>query len=259
MLGRLLLACSGPLPERFKDRLYRYCRGYADHYDGFNNGMMTTNGELDVIKKFIPGYEVVFDVGANRGEWAKWVIRSNPAIALHCFEPSIFTFKNLLAKNFPPNVICNNFGLSSKEERLPLFIFEEGSVFNSLYGTWTTKAQRVSREGKTETIKLQALDGYCSEKNIQAIDFLKIDVEGHELEVLRGSTEMLKQGKIGTIQFEYGTCNIYSKVLLKDIFEFMEAFSYRFHKILPKKLIPIERYSSEIENFQYSNWLAMKC
>ena len=220
---------------------------------------MTTNGERDVIKKFIPSCEVVFDVGANKGEWAQWVIRSNPAVALHCFEPSIFTFKNLLAQNFPSNVICNNLGLSSKEKRVPLFIFEEGSVFNSLYRTWTTKTQQVSGEGKAETVKLQTLDGYCSEKNIQAIDFLKIDVEGHELEVLRGSAEMLKQGKIGAIQFEYGTCNIYSGVLLKDIFEFMEGFSYRFYKILPKKLIPIECYSSEIENFQYSNWFAVKC
>jgi hypothetical protein len=85
-----------------------------------------------------------------------------------------------------------------------------------------------------------------------------LDVEGHELEVLRGSTEMLSQGRIGTVQLEYGGCNIDARVLLKDIFAFMEPFGYAAHKILPAGLKFVRRYDQRLENFQYQNWVFLK-
>ena len=68
---------------------------------------------------------------------------------------------------------------------------------------------------------------------------------------------MLRENRIGIIQFEYGGCNIDSRVLLKDLFGMFEGFSYQFYKIFPKGLTAVTGYSQQFENFQYSNWLAI--
>jgi len=47
------------------------------------------------LKKNIKSNDVVFDVGANVGEWSKLVLKTNKDINIHCFEPSKATFKKL--------------------------------------------------------------------------------------------------------------------------------------------------------------------
>ena len=138
-------------------------------------------------------------------------------------------------------------------------MFGDGSGANSLYqrqgleGGWGLAPQ--SRE---EVVRLETLDGYCQRAELQAIDFLKIDVEGHELEVLKGAADMLAKGGIRFIQFEYGGCNIDADVLLKDIFGFFQRFDYTFYKIFPKELRPVVRYDQRLENFQYQNWAVIR-
>ena len=80
-------------------------------------------------------------------------------------------------------------------------------------------------------------------------------MEGHELEVFKGGESLFREGRVQVIQFEYGGCNIDSKVLLKDIFEFFEGMNYGFCKIFPDRLKPVERYDQRLENFKYQNWL----
>ena len=82
-------------------------------------------------------------------------------------------------------------------------------------------------------------------------------MEGHELEVFKGAAGMLTQGKIKRIQFEYGGCNIDSRVLLKDLFEFLLPYGYAFYKVFPRELRRVLRYDQRLENFQYQNWVAM--
>ena len=257
MLGRIFLPLIEALPRSAKNYLYKYCKRYAESCEGINNPDPTKNGELRVIRQFIPRCSVVFDVGAHLGEWAQLVLKYNPAVQLHCFEPSAFTFQKLSAQNFPSNVICNNFGLSSQDGEAKLRIFTEGDGMNSLYQRSGLQDRGIAVQEKQETIVLKTLDGYCEEKNIQGIDFLKIDVEGHELGVLSGSERMLREKRIGIVQFEYGDCNIDSRVLLKDSFEVFKELPYEFYKVLPTGPRRVSSYSQQFENFQYSNWLAI--
>lgn len=217
---------------------------------------MVTNGELRVVQKYIPDCEVIFDVGAHEGEWTRLVLQCNPSARLYCFEPSHAAFEKLLRKNFPSNVICHNFGFSSKKSEVELFVFQENTGMNTLYPRRGLQDRGVGQQEKGKIIQLRTIDDYCSETCISRIDYLKIDVEGHELEVLKGSRKMLEEGKIGMIQFEYGGCDIDSRVLLKDFFDLVQGLPYLFYKILPKKLLPVPQYSQQFENFQYSNWLA---
>jgi len=234
---------------------YHLCKKYVDRYNGENNDNMRTNGERRFIKTILPQCATVFDVGANIGDWTAMALEINPRLQIHCFEPSAATFQRLQTRG---GAICNNFGLSSAIGEMQLWVFADGIGINSLYKRqgledgWGLKEQE-----RKETVRLDTLDAYCQRAGVQVIDLMKVDVEGHELEVFKGAAGMLSQGRIKRIQFEYGGCNIDSRVLLKDLFDFFASYGYSFYKIFPHELRRIPRYDQRLENFQHQNW-AMK-
>ena len=63
-----------------------------EYCEGTNNANITTNGELEVIRKYIPHCRIVFDVGAHIGEWTQLALKENPQVQIHCFEPSQLIF-----------------------------------------------------------------------------------------------------------------------------------------------------------------------
>ena len=238
---------------------YNYCKAYVNKYNSENNCDMRTNGEFRFIKNNLPRCEIVFDIGANIGEWTQEALLINPKATIHCFEPSLYTYEKLVANTFPENIICNNYGLSSKKETLPLYIFEDGAGINSLYKRHgLEKSHNLKPQENLELIHLSTLENYCSEKNVTHIDFLKIDVEGHELEVFKGGNRLFLNNQISMIQFEYGGCNIDARVLLKDIFGFFKNKNYNLYKVYPQHLKLHEQYDQTLENFQYPNWVAIK-
>jgi FkbM family methyltransferase len=253
--GRFLFSRLPP----YNPRLYHLCRRYVSRYDAENNSNIQTNGELRFMQQTLVNCQTVFDVGANVGNWAALALQINPKLTIHCFEPSYATYQRLLAQAFPPSVICNNFGLSSATGERLLYVFENGAGINSLYRREGLEDCRgLAPQELVETVRLDTLDNYCKELDIQAIDYLKTDVEGHELEVFKGATEMLEAGRVRIVQFEYGGCNIDARVLLKDIFRFFGKFDYTLCKLYPEGLRQVAHYDQRLENFQYQNWIAIK-
>ena len=244
------------LPE--SNVLYRVCKNYADHYNSENNDVIETNGELYLMQRVLPHCQTVFDVGANVGHWATLAVGINPTLDLHCFEPSQATYQQLIANKFKAKVNYNNFGMGATPGTARLFVFDQGSGINSLYQRQGLESFKLGIQQTEEVIRLDTIDHYCHEYGIKKIDFLKVDVEGHELEVFKGMRELLAQGRIDFIQFEYGGANIDSRVLLKDLFNLFQDFSYDFYKIYPHYLKKIARYDQRIENFQYQNWAIVR-
>jgi FkbM family methyltransferase len=237
--------------------IYHLCRRYVDFYRGENNDDISTNGELRLMQQVLPQCHVVFDVGAHIGEWTSLALGINPRLSIHSFEPSEVTYERLVGRSFPASVVCNNFGLSSKAEERVLYLFEEGAGINSLYRRQGLESFGLTTQRHEETVALDTLDHYCQSWDIEGIDYLKLDVEGHELEVFKGASKMLEDERIRIIQFEYGGANIDARVFLKDMVGFLSEFGYAFHKIYPRRLEKIEHYDQTLENFQYQNWIAV--
>lgn len=253
--GKITSAIFKLFPQHDETINY-FCQRYIDQFNGENNHDIQKNGELFFLKKSLINTRVVFDVGANVGEWTKLVLNINYNLDIHCFEPSQATFQRLTANHFPVNVTCNPFGLGSSDEERLLYIFEDGSGNNSLYQRHGLEdGWGLAPQMDTETIRLMPLDQYCENKKIQSIDLLKVDVEGHELEVFKGATWLLDEQRIKMIQFEYGGCNIDSRTLLKDYFEFFEPYNFDLFKIYPKNLKFVKRYDQRMENFRNQNWV----
>lgn len=149
------------------------------------------------LKRRCVGLRTIFDVGANVGQTATVFAKAYPAAGIRSFEPFTATFM-LLRKNTArlPNVLCEQLALGSSTGNISV-PFQTSSVNNSLRATAGPPSG-----GVEESIVVDTLDGYCRARAIDEIDYLKIDTEGHDLEVLRGAKKLLADHRVGFVQVE---------------------------------------------------------
>lgn len=242
---------------------YKISRKIVDYHQNENNCDILTNGEMHFLKSNIYKFKVVFDVGANVGEWTEQVTNlsreyskktQDSIVEIYSFEPSKQTFKTLEKNvgNFK-NVSIHNIGLGEKREEKLFFIYGEDSTLNSVLDRSSNGLQKQ----ETENVSLDTLDLFCNDKKIDHIDFLKIDTEGNELNVLKGATRMIREAKIIAIQIEYGGTYIQGRNLLKDVFEIFKGTQYSLYKMYAHNIRKVE-YSEQLENFQYANYIAFR-
>jgi hypothetical protein len=105
------------------------------------------------------------------------------------------------------------------------------------------------------TAELRTGDDYVRAHGLDAIDFLKIDVEGAEHLVLKGFQQTLAAGRINCIQFEYGAFSIETRVLLADYYDTLGS-KYWIGKIFPGS-VEFRDYHWTMENFRFSNFLCV--
>lgn len=238
------------------------------HYLGllgmnYNNIHFENNGELALVKYLERQLTqnnkenfVIFDVGANIGKYAEVLAAHFPSNAtIYCFEPAKLSFEKLQEKFEQPNhVKCFQMGMGEGEAQLTLYTNKSLSGFASVYQRDLAHHQE-SMEIK-EKIQVQSLDNFCSMHQITHIDFLKLDVEGHEIAVLKGAKQLLKDKKIKYIQFEFGGCNIDSRTYFRDFWHLLHEH-YHLYRIVRNGLSPIKAYSEKLEIFSYANFFAM--
>lgn len=216
-----------------------------------NDGNLS--GEYWFLKNLNPsGIKVVFDVGANVGNWTKKVLESIPDAQIHAFEPVPNTFE-LLETNTRhiQRIKRNRLGLSSESGQLSFNYYPNSSYLSSAF------KHDLGKGGEQLEVDVITGDEYCKINEINEIDLLKIDTEGFESKVLMGFKTMFAEQRINLVQFEYGPMAIDSKFLLADFYEFFESRGFEVGKIYPN-WIDFRPYSKEMENFVLSNFVAKK-
>ena len=230
-------------------------------------GDVTSSGEQAIFEqlnnstKSLDRPVCVFDVGSNQGQFLKLIDQALAKVPhqTHCFEPAPATFA-ILQKNAGSrsNVVCNSFGLGKVAGEYELFSDTAGSGLASL------SPRRLDHFGikfhRKEKVQVQTLDDYCAQHNIANIDLLKLDVEGHELEVLTGGTKMFAERRIGIVTFEFGGCNIDSRTFFQDFYYFFHAHGMAsIFRILPSgPLERIQSYSEDHEQFRTTNFIVLR-
>lgn len=147
-------------------------------------------------------------------------------------------------------------GMGNVKESKELHITHDRAGANSLYKR-RLEGLGISYD-ESETVKVTTVDNYCYKNAIPHIDFMKVDVEGHELAVMRGAADMLKKQAIDYVQFEYGGCWIDSRMLFLDMYDFLTSFGYIIGKIMPKGIEFYDKYDQRLDTFQMANFLACK-
>jgi FkbM family methyltransferase len=158
------------------------------------------NVDIHKLIKYGP-LKTMFDVGANIGQTWEWFRDNEPGAKIYCFEPVSETFGVLKKKTEKDkNCIAENIALGDVAGEKKIKLFRESSPLNSLKDelmNWDTNS-------RVETIKVETLNDYCLKNGITKIDFLKIDTEGYELNVLEGAKNMLHNAGISFIYCEIG-------------------------------------------------------
>lgn len=239
---------SAQLPSSF-----RLDRRYVDIVNNANNCDFFPNGEANLLREFVENFAkqdcLIFDIGSNIGELTSYFLSLKPSVYINLFEPSRPTFEALSCQSCPDTVTLNNFALGSRFEKLLL----------NIQGTSGTNPflERSSLGIMQKQIAIiSTLDHYCDSRSTYHIDFMKIEVEGFNLSVLRGAVGMLFKGAIGMLQFEYRGTYLDARIQLRDIWELLTSYGYSIVKVFPNSLKYIVRYSQSLESYKYTNWIA---
>ena len=132
-------------------------------------------------------------------------------------------------------MLLNDFGLSNESGEFEYKDYGENSGANSLIIDADFHDNRISPVIVKASVETG--DDYCKRNDIKEIDILKIDVEGAEHLVLRGFTEMLENGLIKLIQFEYGYTHGDAKFLIKDFYKLLESYGYLLGPLKPNGVL----------------------
>lgn len=202
------------------------------------------------------GQPVIFDVGANVGKYSLLLAKEFPQAQIYAFEPNENTFRQLAA-NVGNSVKCVNAGMGSEEKTEKIYTYSDNlasshaSIYGEVFSTFHKREDVVELE-----FQLTTLDLFCEREMVYSIDFLKIDTEGNELNVLKGAKQLLSGNTIKMIQFEFGECDVFSRVFLRDFYAMLP--DYNIFRLDSERLIPLFDYASTNEIFRYQNFLAVR-
>ena len=198
-------------------------------------GLYATGVSEREVSEFIhsylrPGMTFV-DVGAYVGEHsvrASRIVRDGGRV--YAFEPSPATFRVLtrnIHSNRLRNVVCQRIALSDRcgEALYENRLYPDGSGLRRV--AEDVQINKVNPVLSSESVKTMSLDDYARKENLLAVDLVKLDVEGAELKVLRGSTDVLSSfGPALVFEFDTRLMATYA-FHPTDILSFLGAKGYR--------------------------------
>jgi FkbM family methyltransferase len=168
-----------------------YCRNNKDDFK-----VMTIH-EDDIIERFLPkDGDIVVDIGAHIGLYtiisSKRVGFNGKVIAIEAHPENFEILNRNIQLNHLTNVIALNYAAYSEEERLKLYLPSGESGFTK-YNTIMPKFAK--RDEKFVEVTANTLDNLLQSNGIRAVNWIKIDVEGAEFEVLKGAHNVLSESK----------------------------------------------------------------
>jgi FkbM family methyltransferase len=227
------------------------------HELGYNvHSQHDLNGEKDLLDEYLqPGFCVI-DGGANIGAWSQTALSIQPSLNILAFEPVPSVYEICKKNLFNTSARAINLALSNEEGKREFF-FLYGKTPEEMQGSSCHFQPSLGTPDACIAVEQTTIDAFCRREKIRSIDFLKLDVEGHEFLALRGATRLLKKGAIKAVQFEYGYTFSGSKTTLKRVYQLLNSYGYLLFRIMPGGCIFLPSWSDTLENFQYSNFFAV--
>jgi len=173
----------------------------------------------------------VLDVGANQGHVTVAALKSYPGARVICFEPvkGLFDRLNSSLEKYKDRVTLYNQALSDTngEAEINISTFSGANSLSPQSAFHKALNPGVAEIGR-EKVKLVRLDDIAADLPAAEIDVMKIDVEGHELNVLRGGETFIKN-KVDTILIEasFQRDASWEKQSFMEIFNLLEDWGFR--------------------------------
>lgn len=207
--------------------------------------------EIAFLKRYLQPGNIVFDVGCHKGGYLYWmrkkIGRSGGVFAFEP-QPGLFNYLEQIVKMYGwDNVQVENKGLGNAEGSMELIIpAPPGST--SPGASFCPATRPDGLESHSCYIPMTTLDQYQKSNRIKRIDFMKVDVEGFELNVFKGAHETLQE-KRPVILFESEARHLY-ETTLNDVFDCLHQLDYKGFFFEHRKIRSIEEFRPEIHQKQ---------
>ncbi len=235
----------------------------------YGNALFENTGEIKayetVLKHYIKSHSpasakfVSLDVGGNKGNYAKACLeiteKAQVPYTWFSFEPAPNTFEKctetiqafsgakVLQVALSDRSGTARFRVSNSD-----YLGTNGLLADNEQVTATSDAREIE-------VPTMTLTEFAEQNNICQINFLKVDAEGFDLNVLLGAKKLIENKQIDVIQFEYGySANSH---FLKEYFDLLSPY-YTFYRILPTGIRLVKKYNLDLEIPHGINYLCFK-
>ncbi len=195
-------------------------------------------------RKLLKPGDTVLDIGANIGAHTLPLARCvSPAGKVIAFEPTAFAF-NKLRQNISLNPLLANL---IQAEQLMLVDSDDTQVEPRLYSSWqihdavaNTHPKHGGRLMDTTGARNTTLDSYVTEHRLGAVSLIKMDVDGHECQVLRGARELLERDKPVLLMeiMPYGLDE--AGASLDELLTILSAHGYKLYELDGRTALPAD-------------------
>lgn len=217
------------------------------------------NGEAAIIDRCIRDGDVVFDVGAHLGDWSAAVLKTRRPAALHLFEAAPACVERLRAREFGAEgrLTVEASAVGAGEGEVSFNYYTDAPAWSGIYRREEAEKRYNKQAPQSSTVPMTTLDAYCTRHGIRHVNFIKIDVEGAELDVIHGAWELLSRGAVDHIQFEYGGTYADAGTTLRQVYSYLRRFGYEIFRIEASGPERMAGFDAALEDYEYSNYLAV--
>jgi len=159
--------------------------------------------EVNDLKQFlrlIKPDSVILDIGSNTGIYSILSGKSEPNSKIFAIEPNPVNFKRLeenIKLNELSNIQVSRYAIGANTQKIELNVPKNNIISDttSVLEDFSKSTYQGKIEWKKIDVKQVSIDEFCSLHNLEKIDLIKVDVEGYEIEVLKGASTQMKKNR----------------------------------------------------------------
>ena len=210
---------------------------------------------LKLLMKNISKNAIIVDVGGFRGKWTSYVrsiieCKNKEFYIFEANNQNFISLKNTF--NVDENVKIINKGVGKANSTGTFFALKGNDEIRPMSG-FVKREIYDKYEYNTIDVEIVSLDEHGF--NNKFLDFVKIDVEGYEFDVLKGMKNILDKSMVKFIQFEYGGTYLDAGTKLNDLIEYLGNYGYKVYSFNGEKFTHLINFN---DDYRYDNFIATK-
>jgi len=199
---------------------------------------------------------VFFDVGGNVGKWSQHMRQKTNAGLIYAFEPQPGCQEAIRQLSLPAFELV---GCAMGDRRGTAQFYTSGKTDATGSLHQRSDSYFLDKNYATIEVRVETIDDFMRDHHIDFVDFMKCDIEGHELFAFRGAEQAFAAHKIGALSFEFGSGNLNSKTTFHDFWTFFSRHGYFMMCMTPsQKPVLIHSYYEDFEYYRgATNYIAV--